>query len=133
MIPIVNNDSLCKLSAFSKDGIKNEFKENKCKIVICHYPIMCYNGQYRVDDKGKPRAYMLYGHVHDSHDERLLHQFQNQMRDTKVLSKGSDEPKNIECHMINCFCMYSDYEPLTVDEWIENDRARREKLDSEIR
>ena len=106
-----------------------EFKENKCKIVISHYPIMCYNGQYRVDDKGKPRAYMLYGHVHDSHDERLIHQFQNQMRATLAQAKGSDEPRNIECHMINCFCMFSDYEPLTVDEWIENDRARREKLD----
>jgi hypothetical protein len=24
--------------------------------------------------------------------------------------------------------MYSDYEPLTLDEWIENDRVRREKI-----
>ena len=27
--------------------------------------------------------------------------------------------------MINCFCMYSDYTPLTLDEWIEADRKRR--------
>ena len=26
--------------------------------------------------------------------------------------------------MINCFCMYSDYTPLTLDEWIENNKAR---------
>lgn len=107
----------------------HEFKENKCKIVISHYPILCYNGQYRVDDKGNPRAYMLYGHVHDSHDERLIHEFQKQIRNTKVPKKDSDELVNLECHMINCFCMYSDYEPLTLDEWIENDRARRTKVD----
>lgn len=27
--------------------------------------------------------------------------------------------------MINCFCMFSDYVPLTLDEWIEVDRKRR--------
>ena len=26
--------------------------------------------------------------------------------------------------MINCFCMYSDYTPLTLDEWIMNDKIR---------
>ncbi len=29
--------------------------------------------------------------------------------------------------MINCFCMFSDYIPLTLDEWIQVDRERREK------
>ena len=73
---------------------------------------------------------MLYGHVHDSHDERLIHQFQNQMRTIQVPTKDGNGLRNIECHMINCFCMYSDYEPLTVDEWIENDRVRRNKVDN---
>lgn len=27
--------------------------------------------------------------------------------------------------MINCFCMFSDYVPFTLDEWIEVDRKRR--------
>jgi len=26
--------------------------------------------------------------------------------------------QKIPCNMINCFCKYSDYEPLTLDEWI---------------
>jgi hypothetical protein len=29
--------------------------------------------------------------------------------------------------MINCFCMYSDYTPLTLDEWIMNEKARGSK------
>ena len=31
---------------------------------------------------------------------------------------------NLPCRMINCFCMYSDYTPLTLDEWIMNDKIR---------
>jgi hypothetical protein len=27
--------------------------------------------------------------------------------------------------MINCFCMYSDYTPLTLDEWIALDAQRK--------
>ena len=29
-----------------------ELQDNKRKVILCHYPIMCYNGQYRVDEKG---------------------------------------------------------------------------------
>ena len=32
--------------------------------------------------------------------------------------------------MINCFCMFSDYVPLTLDEWIQVDRERREKMET---
>ena len=30
--------------------------------------------------------------------------------------------------MINCFCMFSDYVPLTLDEWIQADKKRRERI-----
>ena len=33
--------------------------------------------------------------------------------------------RHIPCNMINCFCMYSDYTPLTLDEWIACDERRR--------
>lgn len=29
--------------------------------------------------------------------------------------------------MINCFCMFSDYTPLSLDEWIEVDARRRKE------
>ena len=32
-----------------------ELSDNRRKVVLCHYPIMCYNGQYRVDEKGEPK------------------------------------------------------------------------------
>lgn len=101
-----------------------ELQDNKRKVVLSHYPIMCYNGQYHVNDKGEPKTYMLYGHVHDTHDQRLIEQFQEITRNT-ILQNPDTTTRTIPCHMINCFCMYSDYTPLTLDEWIACDEKRR--------
>lgn len=101
-----------------------ELYDNKRKVVLCHYPIMCYNGQYRLDDQGMPKTYMLYGHVHDTQDQRLLEQFQEMTRNT-VITDARGTERHIPCNMINCFCKYSDYEPLTLDEWIVCDNRRR--------
>lgn len=100
-----------------------ELKDEKRKVILSHYPIMCYNGQYYIDEDGNPKTYMLYGHVHDTEDQRLLEQFQEQMRNT-VRPGMHKKEIHIPCQMINCFCMYSDYTPLTLDEWIECDRKR---------
>lgn len=101
-----------------------ELNDNKRKIILSHYPIMCYNGQYRRDENGVPKTYMLYGHVHNTFDEYLVRSFQNQVQQYKRPLRGSESPVEIPCQMINCFCMFSDYVPLTLDEWIENDRKR---------
>ena len=102
-----------------------ELQDNKRKVILCHYPIMCYNGQYRVDENGNPKVYMLYGHVHDTQDQRLLERFQAITRETASVSPDGTA-RQIPCNMINCFCMYSDYMPLTLDEWIECERRRME-------
>lgn len=107
-----------------------EIHDNRRKVVLCHYPIMCYNGQYQVDKNGNPKTYMLYGHVHDTYDQRLLEQFQEITRNTvrTALAPGEKEQEMaIPCNMINCFCMYSDYEPLTLDEWIRCQEKRLKK------
>lgn len=104
-----------------------EIKDNKRKVILCHYPILCYNGQYRVDEKGNPKTYMLHGHVHDTRDQRLLEKFQELTRQT-VFEDQNGEKKHIPCNLINCFCMYSDYTPLTLDEWIDCEQKRINKL-----
>ena len=68
---------------------------------------------------------MLYGHVHDTMDGQLVQQFCAITRETRRQSKYDEEPLPIPCNMINCFCMYSDYVPLTLDEWIRNEKQRR--------
>lgn len=102
-----------------------ELQDNKRKVILCHYPIMCYNGQYRVDENGNPKVYMLYGHVHDTQDQRLLERFQAITRETASVSPDGTA-RQIPCNMINCFCMYSDYVPLTLDEWIAFEKRRME-------
>lgn len=95
-----------------------ELSDNSRKVVLCHYPIMCYNGQYRLTAKGIPKTYMLYGHVHDTRDQRLIEQFQQITRQTVITDVLGNE-HHIPCNMLNCFCMYSDYEPWSLDEWIQ--------------
>ena len=109
-----------------------ELHDNKRTIILCHYPIMCYNGQYRKMRDGQDRTYMLYGHVHNSFDETLINQFQEITRNSVREIRGQEEPGHIPCHMINCFCMFSDYQPLSLDEWIENDRIRRAQDQSSV-
>lgn len=101
-----------------------EVSDNKRKVVLCHYPIICYNGQYRLDKDGNPKTYMLYGHVHDTMDQKLIEQFQEIMRSTVVVN-AQEQQQHIPCNLINCFCVYSDYEPLSLDEWIALDEKRR--------
>ena len=95
-----------------------EMSDNNRKVVLCHYPILCYNGQYHLTAKGFPKTYMLYGHVHDTKDQRLVEQFQQITRQTVITDVQGNE-RHIPCNMINCFCMYSDYEPWSLDEWIQ--------------
>ncbi len=109
-----------------------ELNDNKRKIILSHYPIFCYDGQYRVNDQGEPKSYMLYGHVHNTYDEILVNHFQNITRAQKRQVYHSEEERPIPCNMINCFCMFSDYTPLTLDEWIAVDANRRERMRHEL-
>ncbi len=102
-----------------------EMRDGGRRVILSHYPIMCYNKQYVVSDAGKPHTYMLYGHVHDTFDQRLIEEFQRIARSCTREILGKEGRVAIPCNVINCFCKYSDYTPLTLDEWIENDLARQ--------
>ena len=129
---IGNHDKYLEDKSFDRTWFRSiehyeEIHDNGRTVILSHYPIFCYNGQYRRDQAGNPLFYMLYGHVHNTHDENLVNQFIMETRQTKVMSKHSTEPEPIQCNMINCFCMFSNYQPMTLDEWIVIDRERRKK------
>ena len=105
-----------------------EMNDNGRKVILSHYPTFCYNGQYRVREDGSPKVYMLYGHVHNTMDQKLVDEFQELTRKTLRTSRGKTEPEPIPCNMINCFCMYSNYVPWTLDEWIAFENKRMEKV-----
>lgn len=96
-----------------------ELNDDKRKVILSHYPIVCYNGQFRKDKNGNATTYMLYGHVHLTQDNVPLEQYKDIVKQYPRTSRSSDEPTPAPMQMINCFCMLSDYVPLTLDEWIE--------------
>ncbi len=116
-------DKKTDISRFKWVKPYEEISDNKRRVILCHYPIPFYNGQYRLDKEGNPKTYMLYGHIHDTTDQKLLDQFQEMIRNTVTINMQGEKQK-IPCNMINCFCGYSDYEPLTLDEWIELKQKR---------
>ena len=60
--------------------------------------------------------------------EYIVNEHQKRIEQYKRPVRGSNELVGIPCQMINCFCMFSDYVPLTLDEWIQLDKKRRVKI-----
>ena len=104
-----------------------EFDDHDYTVIASHYPVFCYNHQHLRKSDGSHRTYMLYGHVHNSYDEQLVNKFQTITRNT-IVTNAQDITDNIPCHMINCFCMFSNYTPLSLPEWIMLDEKRRVAL-----
>ena len=52
-----------------------EMHDNNRSVILCHYPILFYNKQYRKMEDGSDKTYHLCGHVHDTHDNKLLEEF----------------------------------------------------------
>lgn len=74
-------------------------------IVLCHYPIPCFNGHYYND-------YHLYGHVHNSFEYNMMEHIKFQMEELY------DKP----CNMYNVGAMmpYMNYTPRTLEEIIKS-------------
>ena len=74
-------------------------------VVLCHYPIPCYNKHFY-------GWIHLYGHVHSGMEWNMMKQVQYQMRALY------DSP----CHMYNVGCMIPgmDYTPRTLQEILNN-------------
>lgn len=73
-----------------------EIHDNNRTVILSHYPIFCYNGQYHRRE-GIPSVYMLYGHVHNTQDEALVNRFIQETRKTVIKSKYDKEPVAIPC------------------------------------
>lgn len=77
----------------------------KCRIVLCHYPIPCFNHHYY-------GWYHLYGHVHNSFEW-------NMMKRNRYLM---EELYDVPCKMYNVGAMlgYMNYTPKTLEEIVES-------------
>ena len=69
---------------------------------------------------------MLDGHVHNGPDEAVIMEYQKTMQSHQRENIITGKMEMVPSQMINCFCMFSDYVPLTLDEWIQTDKRRKE-------
>ena len=93
-----------------------EMADDGRKVVLSHYYIPTYNGQYRRNQDGTPKTWMLFGHVHNTLDMKYIDDYQDTVRKQVRKAEGYEGLQNVPSQAINCFCVYSDYIPLTLDE-----------------
>ena len=109
-----------------------EMADDGRKVVLSHYYIPTYNGQYRRNQDGTPKTWMLFGHVHNTLDMKYIDDYQDAVRKQVRKAEGYEGLQNVPSQAINCFCVYSDYTPLTLDEWIEIEKTRRERFPYQV-
>ena len=70
------------------------------KVVLCHYPIAHWDGQY----KG---AVHLYGHIHNTKDHTAFEKYRKICAEMEI---------PFECYNVGCMMPYMDFAPRTLDE-----------------
>lgn len=89
--------------------IKDVANGKKYRLVLSHFPLAFWNHQHRYRRDGKEHnvwAVHLYGHVHDSNEERYYREFIDKL----------NIYDDIRCKAVNVGCMFLDYTPRTLGE-----------------
>lgn len=80
------------------------YLDKKNKVVMSHYPIPFWNGQFR-------DTIHLYGHVHNSHQWNIMENWMNELRQLQ------DIP--MRAYNVGCMMKWMNYTPRTLEEIIE--------------
>lgn len=87
-----------------------ELKSGIANIVLCHYPMPCYNGHFY-------GAVHIYGHVHNSFEWDMIEHFQKDMVELD---------KTINMINVGCMMPYMEYTPRTVEDILERYKDYKE-------
>ena len=83
-------------------------KGKAIQVVLCHYPIFSWNGQFR-------GAIHLYGHVHDNEDDQLYQDAINNSNRHFAIRDG-ERHKDFQAYNVGCMKDYMNYTPRTLEE-----------------
>lgn len=108
-----NHDKIKRSSKLSKcftsiQDYAELYLDKKNKVVMSHYPMPFWNGQFR-------DTIHLYGHIHNSHQWNIM---ENWMKELKQLQ---DIP--MRAYNVGCMMPWMNYTPRTLDEIIEGYEA----------
>lgn len=83
-----------------------EINDGMYHLILCHYPILAYNGSYR------DNVFMLYGHVHVTDEQKMIstmvEKIQEQYDGVTHLNRG-------QLIHVGCMMPWMNYIPRTID------------------
>lgn len=82
------------------------------KIVVSHYPILCWNGQHR-------GTILLYAHTHNSIEYEFFQKCLTEMNESEELSLRRQGGQKIRAINIGAMMPYMGYKPRTLQELLE--------------